>query len=94
MNDLSCRFIGIDFPVLGTDERKIIEFYYDAHSALIYNTTEDIRFDGIEYQYGDYDKCYYELSSETMKEISHEEVLKRLDCFMRKYKLEKIISKI
>jgi len=95
----------ITFPILGTDrdDENIEKFYRDAMYSLIHDTNNDILFGGKEYNIGMFDYEYYE---KTYKDengitlideksfVSRKEIIKRLNCFMRGYKLRKIMNTI
>ncbi len=83
----------------------INKWYLLARCSIINRTENSIAFDGMSYGYDSMECGYYAVKLDaghqvTVAEIrkavaiSDKEVLRRLDCFMRGYKLEKIMKKI
>ncbi len=90
----------VEFPKIETDE-NIIAFYNRVLHCLTYITDCDISFGDKIYKNFDFE--YYEKTYINEKGInvidktsfiSNEEIKKRLELFMRRYKLKKIMRKI
>jgi hypothetical protein len=96
----------IDYSTLDFYKTKDIEKWYLLAKCSIINKTENsILFDGMSYGYDSMECSYYAVKLDAGHSvtvagirkavvISDEEVLRRLDTFMRGYKLKKLMKKI
>jgi hypothetical protein len=87
------------------ETKDIEKWYLLARYSIINRTENSIIFDGMSYGYDSMECSYYAVKLDAGHSvtvagirkavaISNEEILKRLDTFMRGYKLRKIMKKI